>query len=312
MKYVLNPSESINETLSKCIPGDIIYLNCGIYNEKVEIFTDNITIIGENRDNVIISNKDYYHKILADYNECNTFRSYTCFVGGNNVTLSNLTIRNESVPSIKYGQAVALHADSDNFKCTNVYLDSAQDTLFTGPLPPDLIIRHQGFLKEPFLKGNPCKQIYENCKIRGNVDFIFGCAQALFINCDIVSREQETDRKKYIGFIAAPAHSQEMEYGYVFYKCNLIKESGAYGVYLARPWRDYGTAAFIDCKLDDHINPLGFNKWGNTERNKTARFYEYTENVDLSKREPWVKIFNKDEALEYIKNFYNFMNYEEK
>ena len=312
MKYVLNFTDSINETLKKCLPGDIIYLKPGIYNEKVEVLINDISIIGENKDNVIIANKDYYHKILSDYNECNTFRSYTCYIGGNNVTLSNLTIRNDAVPACIYGQAVALHADGDNLTFNNVFLDSAQDTLFTGPLPPDLILRHQGFLKEPFLKGASSKQIYDSCTIRGNVDFIFGCAQALFINCDIISRNKEKHSAQNHGFIAAPAHNKEMEFGYVFYKCNLINEGNAENVFLARPWRDFGTSAFIDCKYDNHINPLGFNKWNNTNRDKTARFYEYAENVDLSKREPWAKIMSKDEALQYLKKFYDFMNYEEK
>ena len=64
MEYKINSSESINKTLEKCKPGDTIFLKNGIYNEKVEIRVDNLTIIGESRDNTIIANKDYYHKIM--------------------------------------------------------------------------------------------------------------------------------------------------------------------------------------------------------------------------------------------------------
>ncbi|MGM9969892.1 MAG: hypothetical protein ACI35S_05795 [Anaeroplasma sp.] len=39
MQYILNDSLSINETLKKCIPGDIIYLKKGVYKEKVEILS---------------------------------------------------------------------------------------------------------------------------------------------------------------------------------------------------------------------------------------------------------------------------------
>ena len=137
-------------------------------------------------ENTIITNNDYFHKILKDSNEANTFRTYTCLITGDNVEISNLTIENTSLPSSKYGQAVALHVCGDNFKCDHVTLKSAQDTLFTGPLPKDLIIRHQGFLPESHLKYRKTIQIYDSCDIYGNVDFIFGDAYALFINCNII------------------------------------------------------------------------------------------------------------------------------
>ena len=45
-------------------------------------------------------------------------------------------------------------------------------------------------------------------------------------------------------------------------------------VYLARPWRDHGLAVFEDCAYGPHIHPAGFDKWGTTDRDRTARFYE--------------------------------------
>lgn len=298
---IIDNTMSINSVLSTCKSGDTIFLKEGIYNEKVNIFNDNIKIVGENAENTIIRNNDYFHKILNDGNEANTFRTYTCLITGNNVSLSNLTIENTSLPSSKYGQAVALHACGDNFKCDNVILKSAQDTLFTGPLPKDLIERYTGFLLKEQLNPTQTKQIYKNCKIYGDTDFIFGCSQALFINSDIISIGK--------GYLAAPAHAKEMKYGYLFYRCNLLSEDNANGTYLARPWRDYGTAAFIDCNVGNHIDQRGFNKWGGTNRDKTARFYEYSSNVDLSNREKWINILNKDEANLYVKDFLNMIGY---
>ena len=45
-------------------------------------------------------------------------------------------------------------------------------------------------------------------------------------------------------------------------------------IYLARPWRDYGLARFEHCAYGAHIAPEGFDKWNDTHRDKTARFYE--------------------------------------
>ncbi|MCR5349994.1 MAG: hypothetical protein K6E20_03280 [Acholeplasmatales bacterium] len=306
MKYKISPNDSINETLKKMNEYDELYLNEGVYNEKVEFFNNNIKIKGAGKDKTIITNHDFYHKIMPDFNECNTFRTYTVFVGGDNVSVEDVTIMNSCSDSLKYGQAVALHVEGNNFVITNSIIKSAQDTLFTGPLPKDLIQRHQGFLPQSHLKGNKSIQIYDKCEIIGNVDFIFGGAYALFINCDIVSINLDGHDG---GYLTAPSHEESDKFGYLFYKCNLIAKGDAKNIYLGRPWRDYGTCAFIMCNLGKHINPLGWNKWNNTNRDKTARFYEYSENVDLSKREKWAHTLNKAEALAYVEKFFKFINY---
>jgi len=297
----INNASTLKDILNNCKDGETIYLKRGTYNGKFHITNNNITIIGEDMENTIITNDDYFHKILNDGNEANTFRTYTLLVTGANVTIKNVTIENRSKPSSKYGQAVALSACGDNFKCINTILKSAQDTLFTGPLPKDLIERYTGFLLKEQLNPRETKQIYENCKIYGDTDFIFGCSQALFINSDIISIGK--------GYLAAPAHAKDMKYGYLFYKCNLICNEIADGTFLARPWRDYGTAAFIECNVGKHIDLRGFNKWDNTNRDKTARFYEYSLNTDLTKREKWVNLLNKDEAIKYVNDFLKYIDY---
>ena len=310
MKYVVDSKMSINKTLHKCNPGDIIFLKNGIYNEKVEVRVNNISIIGESKEYTIIANKDFYHKIMPDYNECNTFRTYTMYIGSDNVTLSNLTVRNDSIPSSKYGQAVALHVQGDKFKCENCGLYSAQDTLFTGPLPTDLCVRHQGFLAPDFISGVPSKQEYNFCDIQGDVDFIFGGATALFKECTltVIKNDNINDSKSY-GYVAAPSHSKDTKYGFLFYKCKIKSENTSKRIYLARPWRDYGSTAFIECELTQDIIPQGFHKWNNTNRDKTARFYEYSPSIDLSMRESWVKQLNEAEANKFLQDFINYLKY---
>ncbi len=309
MKYVLTECDSIQSVLNQAQEGDVLYLKNGIYKEKIEIKQNKISLVGEDPDKTIIVNHDFYHKIMPDFNECNTFRTYTCYVEGNDVTLSNLTIKNSATPSAKYGQAVALHVHGTHFICENVILQSAQDTLFTGPLPADLIQRHQGFLPKSFLKGNSSIQTYKNCQIYGDVDFIFGGATALFEDCKIISiARQKKNAEESSGFICAPSHDANTPFGYLFYHCDLIAEDDSVSyVYLARPWRDYGCAAFIECNLHSHIHPLGFNKWGNTHRDQTARFYEYSLNQDLTKREKWAHLLSKQEATQYVHTFMEFM-----
>lgn len=307
MKFILTDTQYINETLKKAARGDTIYLTAGIYHEKVEILTDGIILTGDGADKTIITNHDFYHKIMPDYNECNTFRTYTCYVGADNVTISGITVENSSVPSRKYGQAVALHVDGNHFYCYDSILKSAQDTLFTGPLPMDLVARYQGFLPPYQLEARPSVQHYKNCTIQGDVDFIFGGATALFEDCEILTIYKEGQKSfEANSYICAPSHAEDTPFGYLFYRCHIAAEPKVSNVYLGRPWRDYGCAAFIDCTMGNHIHKLGFNKWNHTERDKTARFYEYG-SYEFSEREPWVHRLTAEQARQYVSDYFNFI-----
>ena len=259
MIFFITADTSINKTLETVKPGDTIILDDGIYHEKIEVLIPNITIKSKNKHKAIITNNDYYHKLMPNRNECNTFNTFTLYIGSDNVILEDLIIQNESTPSSIYGQAVALHVDGTNFLCENCIIQSAQDTLFTGPLPKDLLVRYKGFYPEYRLVGKPSIQEFYNCKIIGDVDFIFGCATAYFENCDIIT----LDTNKNNLFVCAPSHPKELEFGFLFNKCNFIS-LGECKTYLARPWRDYGCAAFINCNMNNNILPTGFNKSSTT------------------------------------------------
>lgn len=62
--------------------------------------------------------------------------------------------------------------------------------------------------------------------------------------------------------------------GLVFISCRLTSENTKDGVYLARPWRDYGRTVFLNTKMDAAIRPEGWHHW-QPEREKTAYFAEY-------------------------------------
>ena len=305
MIYEINPNISINETLSKMKDYDTLLLNDGIYNEKVHLINNNIIVKAKNPNKAIIQNNDYYHKIMADGNECNTFRTYTFYVGGNNVTLDGLHIKNLSTPSKIYGQAVSLHVDGNRFLCKNTIIESAQDTLFTGPLPNDLIERYSGFHSKDILKNKHSHQVYDGCTIIGDVDYIFGGATAFFIKCKLITIDNNS---KHQAFITAPSHDSIIPFGYLFYKCQIKNNKPTF---LSRPWRDFGCVAFIDNEIDNNIIPEGFDKWNNTNRDKTARFFEYTSGADLSKRAKWVTQLDSTNKDKYLSDFLKYINYDE-
>ena len=266
----LTPDDNLTYILKEVVGPATIYLKSGTYRIKAEIAANDVAIIGEDRETTVITYDDYARKIHADGGEYNTFRTYTLCVTGERVKLENLTVENSNTQPQKVGQCVALSVNAKSFCAVNVDLKSTQDTLFLAPFPDDLVVRYRGFIPENqlYLEGGSL-HLFENCRIYGTVDFIFGCAEAYFYNCEIISRHEE----RGIGFVAAPAHSLKQERGFVFCDCDFLS-SGAEenSVHLARPWRDFGKCEFVNCRLGKHIRRELFDKWNDTYRDKTARF----------------------------------------
>jgi len=272
-KIYVTPSDNLQKTFDCAHPGDIIALAEGLYRQKTLIKTPGLVIEGAGADKTVIVYDDYALKTDELGREYNTFRTYTMAVCADHITLRSLAIVNDALRPKEKGQEVALSVLGDDFLLENCRLSSTQDTLFAGPLPDDLIARYDGFLRDELRAKGEGRQIYRNCLIEGSVDYIFGCADALFEACEI--RNIFDGRSG--GFIAAPAHAPEQTRGFLFRNCRMTHgEKVAQGsIYLARPWRDYGLCRFENCELGDHIHPNGFDKWNDTERDKTARFYEF-------------------------------------
>lgn len=276
-----------------------IYIKKGFYKEKIKITHPNITLVGEDKDETIISFDDYAKKVHKDGKEYNTFRTYTVMVLANNVSFFNLTIQNTSGYGEEVGQAVALHVNADKFSAFNCNFYARQDTIFNGPLPYDLIKRYEGFLLDD--ERNPqgkFRQYFDHCHIKGDVDFIFGCGTCIFDNCTITSLKRDNSD---VGYVCAPAHPKDIKYGHIFLSCEFKSENcPPNSVYLARPWRDYGMATFINCLLGPHIKEEGFDKWNDSNRDQTARFYEYKAiNQDENLRVKWAKQLSSVELVDY-------------
>ena len=293
--YFATPNDDLQLLLNNAEPYSTVKLSKGCYRQKLEIDVEGITIEGA-ADGSVITFGDYAKKLDERGVEYNTFRTYTVAVCANNVTLKNLTVRNDSGNSPLNGQEVALTVYGDNFTADNCRLLSEQDTLFCGPLPLDLIARYDGFLKNKLRRDIKSTQRYLNCTIAGTVDFIFGCGDCLFDKCKIISLNDGRH-----GFVAAPAHALEQNVGFVFNQCEFEGEGLDGRIYLARPWRDYGKAGFINCKYGKHIAQEGFDKWNDTERDKTARFAEY--GVDRTGRVAWSRELTQNQADKLLKYF---------
>lgn len=280
----ITPDDRLQKIFDVASPGTVIHLSPGVYRQKAVIRTPDLTILGAGADKTRIVYDDYARKRDGDGFEYITFRSYTLAVCADGVRVENLAVINDAgTPEVK-GQQVALSVCATAFTMENCTLTSTQDTLFAGPLPPDLIERYEGFLADELRRGGEMTQKFLHCTIEGTVDFIFGCGNTLFEDCQLRSLQ---DARK-VGYVAAPAHSQQQTEGFCFRDCRFTCTDGVddSSIYLARPWRDYGLCRFEECDYGAHIAQEGFDKWNGTERDRTARFYE---TPAVPGRVAWVK-----------------------
>lgn len=293
----------------KAIPVTI-RISPGIYHEKLELSRPHVTLLGEDAEQTVLTFDDCATQIMPDGSKRGTFRSYTLFLNANDISLENLTIRNAAFPRSKAGQALALYADGDCIRVKNCRLESYQDTLFTGPLPP-APLSPGGFTgPKEFDERIVGRQLYQNCYICGDIDFIFGSAVAYFENCEIASVYSEElplgeDGKTPVyGYATAASTPEGYPYGYVFEHCNFTGTCPKHSVYLGRPWRNFAKTVLINCHLGSHIRPEGFHDWNKKEAQDTILYAEYQSTgpgAASHLRAPFVKQLSDREALLYTK-----------
>lgn len=256
-----------------------IHIKKGVYKEKLVIpsWKSNISLVGEDKENTIITWNDYSGKPYANGTDAfgkdkhSTFTSYTVLVQGNDFSAYNLTIQNTAG---RVGQAVALHIEADRAIVHNCKLLGNQDTLYVAE------------------DGN--RNYFSHCFIEGTTDFIFGEAIAVFESCTIRSLSNS--------YITAASTRPWQQYGYVFFNCKLVADTAATKVYLGRPWRPYAKTVFINTEMGKHIVPAGWENWRNPQNEATAFYAEYNsrgEGADVSKRVPWSKQLTRKQARKY-------------
>lgn len=247
----------------------VIYIKNGTYKEKLVLESDrkNVTIIGQSRDNVKLTYDDYSGKVVNG-ETLGTSTSRSTYIKAEGFCALNITFENSSGP---VGQALAIYIGGDKAVFYNCRFLGRQDTWYAGN----------------------SRQFVRKCYIEGTTDFMFGPSTTWFDSCEIYS---------YGGTaITAASTEQHITYGYVFRYCNI---SGASGVSttLGRPWRPYAAVAFLNCSMTSCIKAAGWNNWGKTENESTARYSEYKNTgagANTSGRVKWARQLTDAEAANY-------------
>ncbi|WP_435133583.1 pectinesterase family protein [Formosa sp. A9] len=254
----------------------VIFIKNGVYKEKLILPTSktNVTFIGENVNDVVITYDDYASKKNSFGEEKGTTGSTSFYVFADNFKAKNITFENSSGP---VGQAVAVRVDGDLVSFENCKFLGFQDTLY--------------------VHGKDSRQHYKDCYIEGTTDFIFGWSVAVFENCEIYS-------KKGGSYITAASTNQGASSGLTFINCKLTGDAPENSVYLGRPWRNYAQTVFINCEMGKHIKAEGWHNWGKKEAEKTVFYAEYnSKGPGASKqRVNWSHQLTEEEVIPYQVN----------
>lgn len=244
-------------------------LGPGIYHERPFLELTDYMITGAGVHRTVLSAGVGGRDPWPGEAKTGTFRSWTLFLGGGSARVEHLTVENTAGDGAAAGQALAVYADAARVCMVDVALHGNQDTLFTAPLP--LAEREKNGFRGPreHAPRLDTKQYYRDCEISGNIDFIFGGANAVFDRCRIVPLAHES-RISYITAASTPQGKP----GYLFAGCTVQGTCLKGSVYLGRPWRAYARVFWLDCCLSGEIAPAGWDNWNDPANEDTVHFGE--------------------------------------
>lgn len=281
----------------------IIYVKPGVYSEKLVVVKKNVSLIGEDRDKVIITwnecsttstlQNDTYHTGITSKG---TDASYSMLIAADGFYGENFTVRNDyDYINGKEGdkQAVALeHINSDKAVLKNIKMISFQDTYYP-----------KSAKKRVYLK---------DCYIQGGTDYVFGSGTA-FIDGGVM---KNVPGGQYMTAASDPAADQEFGIVISGVKASYADTTG-FGAkkkfYLGRPWKLGATTTYINTTFEkDMIQPAGWDTWSGAKNDANysefgSLFADGDEAADLSKRVEWSSVLTAAEAARCNKE--NAFNY---
>ncbi|KFK25271.1 hypothetical protein AALP_AA8G090200 [Arabis alpina] len=253
----------------------VIKINEGVYEETVRVPFEkkNVVFIGDGKGKTVITGS-----LNAGMPGITTYNTATVGVVGDGFMARDLTFQNTAGPDAH--QAVAFRSDSDFSLLENCEFLGNQDTLYAHGL----------------------RQFYKNCRIQGNVDFIFGNSASVFQDCEILiaPRQVNPEKGEKNAVTAQGRIDPAQSTGFVFLNC-LINGTDEYMKlfkanpkvhknFLGRPWKDYSRTVFVGCNLEALITPDGWLPWSGDFALKTL-YYGESKNTgpgsDRAQRVSW-------------------------
>lgn len=274
----------------------LIFIKAGKYHEHIDIPKSKpyIHIIGQDRNKVEI----YDDRLSGGENAVHVSVGATVVAHSDNLYFEGVNLVNSYGRDKNNGpQALALDTEGDRIVLNKVGLISYQDTWITTSTSNN---RH-------FIK---------NSWIEGAVDFIYNSGNVYFDH-DTINIVRKSG-----GYIVAPSHAADVEWGYVFMN-NVITAKGVTGVetqpaelqckpgdvsvWLGRPWHNNPKTVFINTKMEVTIPATG---WYETMGGLPALWADYNSvdgngnPIDLSnRRDTYYKTVDGEKVYGKAKNY---------
>ncbi|KAJ3338682.1 hypothetical protein HDU93_009166 [Gonapodya sp. JEL0774] len=245
----------------------VIYIKAGNYSDsQIEINTDYITLVGDGMNATTIS---YYLNNRA------SFESATVKVRARYFKAFDIRFENTAPTNTTQAQAPAFYVNGDNSYVENCAFYSWQDTLLS-------------------YKGT--NQVFNNCYIFGDVDFIWGYGRAMFVNSEFHVGNRALrlsgSNAAWKGYVVASGANDGTYANSAFWLVNSsISADNGVNVYLGRPWGNRPAATFQGIFMPGSVDPTGFIPMSTAPA--TTEYYEVnTTNTgpgaDTSQRVSWV------------------------
>ncbi|XP_068634641.1 pectinesterase 2-like [Aristolochia californica] len=230
----------------------IIYVKAGTYQEYlvVGVNLNNIMLVGDGREKTIITGSR-----SAARGGHGTYGSATVGVNADDFIAQGITFRNTAGPQ-NY-QAVALRSTGLRAVFYQCRFEGYQDTLYA----------HAG------------DQFYRDCEIYGTVDFIFGNAPVVIQNSIIYVRRPLSQQKNTI--TAQGRNGARENTGIIIQNSRIMAADdlrpvlGSVQTFLGRPWQMYSRTVYINCVIDDLVDPAGWLEWNGNFALATLFYGEY-------------------------------------
>ena len=292
----------------------------GIYHEKLVVpeSKSHVTLIARTEGEVVITNDDYANKVSSvTGRKLGTSGSATAYIYAPYFEAIGIVFENTASNASfaqggrGVGQAVAALVAGDCVVFRRCKFLGHQDTLYAYGRKSDPKTKEaiEAAKTQRIPENMQSRQYYEDCYIAGTVDYIFGWATAYFNRCELHCLGD--------GYVTAAATPQGQNYGYVFNNCSITAKPGV-KTYLGRPWRHYAQTVFLNCTLDECVNPQGWQTWPNKETgadgSATAFYAEYNSKgagANPKQRAAWskqltTKMAERFTAPEVLKGYDNW------
>lgn len=212
----------------------LIFVKNGQYQGHVDIPKTKpmMHIIGQDRDKTVILDD----KLCGGPNALHVSAGATVVVNSNDCMFENITLENSYGHEKKDGpQALALNTTGDRTIFNNVAMLSYQDTWITPSTS-----NYRAYVRNSFIEGA--------------VDFIYNSGNIYIDNTTLYIT------RKSGGYIVAPSHAADVEWGYVFNNCTITAPGvpSETSVWLGRPWHNSPKTVFLNTRAEVTIPATGW------------------------------------------------------